>query len=301
MIVKGINASGLCWHMPPSGPPSKLVSLTKEFKPSVIRDPGGTLANFADMDTDHVGYGTPTLGNTAVQHHLDEYRANNQRFYERYDVLPLEFPDKIVRMHKETGAAALWVANLRAMDATVSMLTRFGSGGVAVHGVELGNERFLKKYETTVMQYIEQCRIMKQRIPGHKVSMCLKLAGGKKLQEWNAAVIASGLADAYAIHMYQDEATTLSYLSDQLFLLSGQLDKPIWVSEFGIQAAIPNMIDFRDAYREVCLLPSVELVCVHNLIGDGPHGLIQEKRGWFGGNNYSITSYGREVRDLMNP
>lgn len=303
----GVNASGLCWSVPPSGVPTKLVNLTKTFVPAVIRGPGGTLGNYATLGAPYTEfYGTPAKdADGLVSEDLLEYAQNDEAYMRRYGTVSTHFLDFYIDLCKRTGAEALWVANLDNISSAVGAIKRIRQAGVPLLGVEGGNERWLLKYGEDVNSYIAACAMLRADMiaGGHEAvpfSMCVKIGGGRRLQEWNAAVIASGLTDRFAVHLYQDTSFTLTGLATQ-YQSFASLNRTckFWLSEVGSQLEVPDMNDIEHGLETLRGDAQADLLCYHNLTGDGDHGLIKESRGWFGGNQYAVTSYGKAVRKLL--
>ena len=202
---------------------------------------------------------------------------------------------KMVALAKASNVKVLWVANLYSGTTAemIAALDAFTAAGIEVVGVELGNEYYLNKWQDVfpdAASYIAKCKTfitaLKAKYPNIPTGIVAtpsanmkdpdsKGTPSKRLTDWNATVLNSGIADAVIIHAYTNEAESadfFGYALDHFTYVSTVTKKPVWVTEWNMLgseqsaaqcAYIGNFLAMMDT------TPCIQFACLHNLAAAG--------------------------------
>lgn len=256
--IRGINCANVQKFFPADG----LIECMQDLHLSCLRFPGGTVANSYHPDKDL---------------------------------------DGMVSMAKTLGLPVVWVANLYSGTGAemLDAVGRFRAAGVEVIGVELGNEYYLARYDNVfpdALSYLAKastfitklqgafpdipCGIVAAPSPAMKDADSSTTAGSR-LADWNREVLASPLGDARIIHAYADPTEVDEYMIDlsaHVMMCHDRASKPVWITEYNIGMSHggddyaqtqTQFMYVRRMLDEVGGMPEVQVMCLHNLIGQG--------------------------------
>ncbi len=273
----GYNAANLFYNV--SGSEAGLRSMLAEMGTRVLRFPGGTLANF--YHPDEKGYGLQQADVELVKG-TNMYKSMSRSVQREKaagnGVDPLE---GMIALAKATGVSVLYVANIfSGTDQEVlGVLRRLKNAGVAIAGVELGNEHYLRAYQRKfpdVQSYLKRAEVTAKAVRNEFPSIPLgiivapppELKGAQgdnaeRIDDWNARAAASTFADALVLHTYAmpkgcDEAggeaalftcmnaSSIDYSQSRLPIAIQDLAslgggrKPVWITEWNLHAVFEH-------------------------------------------------------------
>jgi hypothetical protein len=186
-------------------------SLLGTIGPQVLRFPGGTVANFYHPGDKGYGFVRKEMGSIKAFSSLWQYQ---QQITENI-IVPFT---QMAQQHK---SAVLVVANLvtGTPEETLGMLAWFQKHGVAIAGVELGNELYFRRYRKQfpdVNTYIRTAKAYAEAISAAYPDIPLIVCAPSKMEdgvhgrqpayfdEWNTRLAAEDFYDGYTIHTYFD-------------------------------------------------------------------------------------------------
>lgn len=186
-------------------------TLLRAIGPKVLRFPGGTVANFYHPGGNGYGFVRREMGSIKAFSSLWQYQQKSTENI----LVPF------AQMAKRQGSSVLFVANLvtGTPEEAIEVLDHFASQGVAVAGVELGNELYFRRYRQhfpDVGAYIATARnfaeVIRAKYPGIPLIVCApgKMEDGMHgrqpafFDEWNRQLAEENFYDAYTIHTYFD-------------------------------------------------------------------------------------------------
>lgn len=202
--------------------------------PAMLRFPGGIDANYYHMDGPGYGFRKPQTGGSdqvdAAVSDDEASPAGNGRaaFIDQRDTAYYNSGENVIgpfiRLAVASGSPALFTCNM--LDASYEenkrVLDSLLRGGVALAGIELGNEFYLPRYREqypNVQAYIDSAKYyaarLRQDFPGLKIGAVAapsEIMGEHErqfqaYQDWNQALAAEDFYDAYCVHYYIKDTT----------------------------------------------------------------------------------------------
>lgn len=179
--------------------------LIKDLKPNIFRFPGGTTANFYHIEG--AGYG---MKDDEVQT-VPIYQLNKKSRQNMSN----NMIDRFIPIAKENNAKVLLIANMYTSnpEEIVAMAKKFRANGIAIVGIELGNELYFKAFEGSYPDgetYLAKCKEFVPVIKAYDKTIPLgvlacPIGGGvnkEKFRAWNELLGKQDFYDAYVIHEY---------------------------------------------------------------------------------------------------
>jgi len=207
----------------PSWHSSQLISATKKLTPSVLRIPGGEVANYWDWQRGGiVEDGEPML--EALPDGLPEYMR-----YEARSHTGSKLEDYAAGL-SATNARALFVLNMLTSDLAeqIDMLSAAARAGIEIKYIELGNEyyfgipNYAHKFPTPE-SYGEEAKVwiryLRDIFPDIEIAVFGVVPSGdssNRESRWNQALMDTALpvADAIALHLYPGHGLDPNGFSD---------------------------------------------------------------------------------------
>ncbi len=203
--------------------------------------------------------------------------------------------DKMVTLAKNSNVKVLWVANLYSGTTAemIAAVDAFTVAGVDVVGVELGNEYYLNKWQDVFPDadsYITKCKTfitaLKVKYPNIPTGIVAAPSANmkdpdsqgvatKRLTDWNAGVLNSGIGDAVIIHAYTNEADAagfFGYALDHFTYVSTTTKHPVWITEWNMlksEQTPAQCAYIHDFFTLLYSTPVVQFACLHNLVAAG--------------------------------
>ena len=225
--ISGLNTA-FAFSIKGVGENSDVSSNSALLRPTVLRFPGGTLANY--YHPGEKGYGIKK-SEVKVQIILQEY-INQQK-------LTTSALDEYIHHAKPLGVETLVVANLLTgtPEETVQVIDTLKSNGLEVSGVELGNELYFGEYrykfpdvDTYITKAKEFSRVIKMKYPEVKVGVLAAKVSGEAggsvgssgfATTWNTKLGQETFYDSYIVHGYVNDdscTTNLKKAFDEAFV-----------------------------------------------------------------------------------
>lgn len=190
-----------------------LINKISEIRPSLLRFPGGTVANFYHLNGK--GYG---FRRSDIQTREGGIDTNINNLLEEQDALrdTFNFIKRFIPLAKKMNVRVIYVANILNAEVSEAILAiqMLQSSGLEVAYVELGNEFYLNAYKNIIPDasvYLKKAKpfaeAIRKQFPKIKLSVPAEAKPNKTRfsgSGWDETLSGSEFYDAVSIHVYPD-------------------------------------------------------------------------------------------------